>query len=218
MKTHPFSEIAGLEGIFIARAGKLNCTAIRLRDGGVCLYSPVAGLEISERDSLLEIGRVSFLLAPNHYHNKGLKGHVDAFPDASLLCSDNAEQRLQKVTGLMFEPLVTLQPLLDETQTILEPEGLKTGEVWVQIEVGADIVWIVTDAFSSTLHPPGVYAESASMLGTFPRYGVKDVTVFRDWLNEQLTITKPTILLPCHGSPVKGPNLTVQLTGLLGAL
>lgn len=215
MKTYPFTEVAGLEGVLIARVGKLNCTAIRLRDGGVCLYSPVAGLEISERDSLLEVGPVSSLLAPNHYHNKGLKGHVEAFPDASLVCSMNAKQRLQKITGLTFEPLDTLQPLLAENQTILEPQGLKTGEVWIQVETGSDIVWIVTDALSSSLQPPGSYVESACMLGTFPRYGVEDASVFRDWFTEQLTAVSPTIVLPCHGSPIKSSDLSAQLTGIL---
>ncbi|MDF1670206.1 MAG: hypothetical protein P1U83_11375 [Roseovarius sp.] len=162
---------------------------------------------------------MSAVLAPNHYHNKGLKGHADAYPSASLICSKSAEPRLKKVTELAFNPLGTLKSQLAENQKILEPKGLKTGEVWVQIETASGIAWIVTDAFNAKLHPPGVFAESPSILGTFPRYGVKDSSVFNDWVNEQVSAVRPTILLPCHGSPVRAPDLSSQLVGLLkGAL
>lgn len=215
MTIQPFSPVTSLDGVYTARAGKLNCTAFRLRDGGLCLYSPVAGLETSERHSLTELGDVSAVLAPNHYHNKGLEGHAVAFPSASLICSKSAEPRLKKITGLAFDLLDTLKPQLAENQKILEPEGLKTGEVWVQVETGSEIAWIVADAFSAKLHPPGDYAKSPSMLGTFPRYGVKDAPVFKDWVNEQVLAVRPTMLLSCHGSPVRAADLSALLIGLL---
>lgn len=215
MKVTDFYEAAGLDGVYIARSGKLSCTALALRNGGLCLYSPVAGLEKSQHKLLTELGGVSALLAPNHYHNKGLKDHANAFPDASVLCSDMAKPRLQKITGLAFEPLDILRAELPDGQTILEPAGLKTGEVWVQIESGSDIAWVVTDAFSARLLATGVYGNSATMLGTFPRYGVKDAGAFKNWVKEQVSSAKPTILLPCHGSPVKASDLGAQLVGLL---
>ncbi len=174
-----FTEIAGLDGIYNARSGKLSCTALRLRSGGLCLYSPVAGLEKSQHAQLSKLGGASALLAPNHYHNKGLKAHMEAFPSASLLCSKSAEPRLHKITGLSFEPITKLEADLLEGQRILEPEGLKTGEVWVGIESEQERAWIVTDAFSAPLHASGQFGETASMLGTFPRYGVKDAVTFK---------------------------------------
>lgn len=215
MTIQPFSPVGGLDGVYIGRAGKLNCIAFRLRDGSLCLYSPVAGLETSERDSLAKLGGVSMILAPNHYHNKGLTGHTNAFPNASLVCSKGAEPRLKKITGLAFDPIVTLKSQLADNQRLLEPEGLKTGEVWVEIRTRTEIAWIVTDAFSAKLHSPGICAEAPNLLGTFPRYGVKDASVFKDWTNTQLSADRPSILLSCHGSPVNAPDLDAQLIDLL---
>ena len=215
MTFQPFSPIDGLDGVYIGRAGKLNCIAFRLRDGSLCLYSPVAGLETSESDRLARLGGVSMILAPNHYHNKGLTGHANAFPNASLVCSKDAEPRLKKITGLAFDPIDTLKTHLAGNQVLLEPEGLKTGEVWVETRTQSEIAWIVTDAFSAKLHSPGVCADAPGMLGTFPRYGVKDASVYKDWVNTQLSADRPSILLSCHGSPVNSPDLDAQLIGLL---
>ena len=215
MMIQPFSPVDGLDDTYIGRAGKLNCFAFRLRNGSLCLYSPVAGLETAARDSLAELGEVSMILAPNHYHNKGLTGHAAAFPNASLICSKDAEPRLKKITGLAFDPLETLKAQLVDNQKILEPKGLKTGEVWIEVKTRSEIALIVTDAFSAKLHAPGISADTPSMLGTFPRYGVKDASVFKDWVNTQLTTDRPTILLSCHGSPVTAPDLGTQLIGVL---
>ena len=56
-----FAPVAGLAGVYIARAGKLNCVALRLRDDSLCLYSPVAGLETHLLEQVGELGRVSAL-------------------------------------------------------------------------------------------------------------------------------------------------------------
>lgn len=210
-----FIEISGLNGVYCARSGKLSCTALRLQDGGLCLYSPVAGLEKSQHAQLSELGGVSALLAPNHYHNKGLKPHVEAFPNASLYCPVSAEPRLNKITGLYFEPVSKLQSDLLTSHRILEPEGLKTGEIWIEIESDQERAWIVTDAFSAPVHSSEKFGGKASMLGTFPRYGVSDTATFKDWVKKRLAIAPPTMLLPCHGSPVKATNLDIQLLGLL---
>lgn len=215
MTTFEFSKISDLAGVYIARRGKLNCMALRLLDGGLCLYSPVAGLEKTHYDWLTKSGGVSALLAPNHYHNKGLKGHAEVFPNAPLICSKAAEPRLHKLTGLAFSPIEMLKELLAKGQEILEPDGLKTGEVWIEIQTDSDVVWIVTDAFSTEMLPPGDYADAPTLLGTFPRYGVSDASSFKRWVKKRIEVAAPTVLLPCHGSPVKSKKLSTQLVELL---
>lgn len=215
MTIQPFSQVADLDSVYVASKGKLSCFAFRLRNGDLSLYSPVAGLEENARDTLAKLGGVSVMLAPNHYHNKGLKGHADAFPDAALVCSKGAEPRLKKITGLVFGPINTLKSQMAENHRLLEPEGLKTGEIWIEIRTPSQTAWIVTDAFTAKRHPPGVCADAPDMLGTFPRYGVKDASVFKDWVSAQLSASPPTMLLSCHGSPVHAPDLDAQLRGLL---
>lgn len=213
-KTAEFIAVDGLEGVYMARAGKLTCFALRLRDGGLCLYSPISGMSGAARAQLGGLGEVTALLAPNHYHNKGLAEHAQAFPNASLVCSFAAEPRLRKVTGLDFAPLETLRAQLDDRCALLEPTGLKTGETWVRLN-GPDGAWIVADAFSSALQKPGVYVNTVTLLKTFPKYGVKDAEEFKRWTLNLLESSVPSRLLPCHGSPIIAHNLGDQLTTLL---
>ncbi|MEO0703714.1 MAG: hypothetical protein AAFY80_16380 [Pseudomonadota bacterium] len=210
-----FAPVDGLHGVYVARLGKLNCVALRLRDDSLCLYSPVAGLETHLLEQVGELGRVSALLAPNHYHNKGLAAHRSAFPGASLHCTTAAKPRLTKITGLDFEPLDDLAPRLRAAQTLHEPPGLKTGEVWVEINAGADRALIVTDAFNAAAKAAGVFAEEAGLLGTFPNYGVKDATTYKSWAVTFLSERTPTMLLPCHGAPVRSASLATQLITVL---
>lgn len=210
-----FAPVDGLAGVYIGRAGKLNCVALRLRDDSLCLYSPVAGLETHLLEQVGELGRVSAVLAPNHYHNKGLAAHRSVFPDASFYCSTAAKPRLTKITGLDFEPLDDLAPRLQAAQTLHEPPGLKTGEVWVQIHAGADRALIVTDAFTAACKGPGVFAEDAGLLGTFPKYGVKDAATYKPWAVSFISERALTMLLPCHGAPVRSASLSMQLVSVL---
>ncbi|MEM7320178.1 MAG: hypothetical protein AAF408_14295 [Pseudomonadota bacterium] len=217
--TSEFLPLKGHDRVYVARLGKLSCTALRLKDGSLCLYSPVAGLEKTLRAQIDVLGPVSALFAPNHYHNKGLTAHFEAFANASLYCSAKAAPRLSKITGLKFDPLESLRGMLHNDQSLHEPDGMKTGEVWVQVNSGSDCALAVTDAFSSATHPPGKFGDQVSMLGTFPRYGVQDGDVYKAWSTNFLRLTSPTTLLPCHGSPVRSPDLAAQLrTQIDGAL
>ncbi len=207
--------IEGFEGLYVARSKKLSCTLFRLGDETLCIYSPVNGLETAVAELQNELGKVTAILAPNHYHNKGLIAHLEAFPDAFLYCSAAARPRLNKVTGLNFETLERLRGRLPGGTELHEPGGLKTGEVWLQVKSHVDCALAVTDAFNSALLPLESYADRVSLLGTFPRYGVQDARSYKTWATQFLTKTAPSILLPCHGSPVKSVDLTGQLVDLV---
>lgn len=210
-----YASVEGLEGVYIAQSGALSCCAIALNTKGLCLYSPVAALAGSDSAFLDGHGGVSVLLAPNHYHNKGLKPFSEYYPDAECVCSEIATPRLRKTTGLDFAPLEKLRAQLPETVKILHPEGLKTGEVWMQVQHGGTVAWIVTDAFSAERRPSGEFNTVPSMLGAFPKFGVKDASMFKSWVTQQIAAQPPTILLPCHGSPVRDRDLGTQLLTLL---
>jgi hypothetical protein len=65
------------------------------------------------------------------------------------------------------------------------------------------------------MHASSQFGETASMLGTFSRYGVKDAAKFKSWVKKQISVAPPTMLIPCHGSPVKAPDLAPQLLDLM---
>ncbi len=202
------SPLAGLDGVFGVRSGPLACTAIRLDAGELCLYSPLPNLSETEFTALEELGRVSILMAPNHYHHRGIADHLQRFPKARLICAPLARPRLQKQTGLSFEALDVLTSKLPPNIQILEPVGLKTGEIWLQIAGGADLAWIVCDGFSEEAGMP-------AMLKTFPTFGIRDHVAYKLWVMSRIAERPPTILIPCHGAPVSRPDLGCVLPALL---
>ena len=213
--TAGFQQVDGFHDLYVGRSNKLSCTAFRMRDGSLCLYSPVAGLETTFAHHRSELGEVTALLAPNHYHNKGLNAHIEAFPNATVYCSSAAQPRLSKMTGLTFNALDQLRERLPDGSDLHEPSGLKTGEVWLRVKSHMDCALAVTDAFSAVLRPLGSYADCVSLLRTFPHYGVKDAGSYKTWASEFLNTTPPSILLPCHGSPVKSVDLIKELIDLV---
>ncbi len=203
-----FSELSCLQDVYVARSGKLWCAVIRLADRSLCVYSPLPGLADETYESLRQLGSVKILLAPNHYHNRGIAGHVEQFPDADLISSSNAKPRLKKQTGLEFKGLEILAKHLPYHIQIVEPEGLKTGEVWLEITANKKSpALIVCDAFTSIAANAGEFSETPSMLGTFPKYGVGDRAVYTSWAKEKIARLSPTLMVPCHGQPVRNVAL-----------
>ncbi|MEO1160378.1 MAG: hypothetical protein AAFW74_07950, partial [Pseudomonadota bacterium] len=111
-----FVPLREIDGVYIARKAGLRCSALVLTGGDVCLFSPVQGLGAEAISSLAEIGPVTHLLAPNHYHNKGLAEYLSAFPDACLCAPEAAMPRLKKVTGLAFD--IAAQPDFTGLETV----------------------------------------------------------------------------------------------------
>ena len=210
-----FTPLPPHPGLWSAQRGALRCTAVRLRDGSLCLYSPVLGLGDRARNSLDALGKVSVLLAPNHYHNKGLTEYAQVFPDAALICSERAMPRLEKQTGLSFASLSNLVPLLPDDCELVEPDGLKTGEVWLCTIHSNAQVWIVCDAFKGPDGKPGSTSENIELLRTFPTYGVKNKAIYSTWVKTWLETAKPTLVAPCHGSLVSGPELAFDIIRLI---
>lgn len=214
-----FKKVDGLGGLYTAAKGTLRSYAFVLKDGGVCLFSPIAGLGDAARESLAEIGPVKVLLAPNHYHNKGIAEYAEAFPDAIVSASEAAIPRLNKITGLTLTALERWGPLLPDTMEILQPDGLKTGEIWIRVDNGGTTGWLVVDAFSGPKSKAsGVPSTTPEMLKTFPNYGIGDKTVYSNWIRARLDADRPHHLCPCHGAIVQAPDLAEKLLALIDEL
>ncbi|KLN60188.1 hypothetical protein WH96_13465 [Kiloniella spongiae] len=213
-----FNKIDEIKGIYTAEKGTLRCIAIQLSSGNLCLYSPVQGLSTIAKESLKSLGKVTHLLAPNHYHNKGLEEYSKAFPEAKLCCTQNANPRLKKQTALSFSSLKELEPSLPDTICFVEPLGLKTGEVWIKKFQENQVSWIVTDAFCGPKVTKKLYAEQPELLGTFPSYGIADRQVYFDWLTQQVRMASPNMIIPCHGSILSAEHLGTSTLKLIEAL
>lgn len=213
-----FSPLPDVENVWTAETSSLRCTALKLKDGSLCLYSPVQGLSSDAVTSLKRLGEVKYLLAPNHYHNKGLTEYQQAFPAAKLACSSKAMPRLDKQTGLPFETLKDLKQSLLPNMTLVEPEGLKTGEVWMNMTCKTHQVWIVTDAFRGRGKTNTVSSKDVELLGTFPKFGIENLNQYANWLALWVTRGQPDIIVPCHGTVAVGSNIGSQALTLVQAL
>lgn len=211
----PFKKLASIDGVAIATKGTLRCTAFTLEDGSLCLFSPVAGLGNAARESLHDLGEVAFLLAPNHYHNKGIAEYWDAYPHATLCAPEAAIPRLETITGLTPASLDALTPLLGDGLAILQPDGLKTGEIWVRAEADGDVTWFVVDAFSGIGKPANdTRVSEPGLLKTFPNFGVANKSVYRSWIEDRIRTDRPKCIVPCHGAIMQAPDLPDRLLAL----
>ncbi len=210
-----FAQVPLHPEIWSAQKGTLRCTALRLSDGSLCLYSPVLGLGAEAKASLTALGEVAYLLAPNHYHHKGLNEYAQAYPKAKIVCSDGARPRLERQTGLTFEGLERVETLLPEGYNFAEPDGLKTGEVWLVVKTGQERLWIVCDCFKGPRGKLGHVGQTVELLGTFPSYGIKDKVAYSAWLEGRSAADEPRMIVPCHGSVVRSESLATDVTSLL---
>ncbi len=213
--TEPDQSAGGMENIYVFHTGKLRGMAIRLKDGDLCFYSPLKGMHEKQVGQLRSLGRVSYLLAPNHYHSRGLGECHRLFPDARLVCPPDARQRLSKLTGLAFENLDDLCQALPQNMQLLSPPGLKTGEVWLDIVSSDQRIWLVTDAFSASPLDSTAADALPCLLKTFPNYAVADMRVYATWVRQQILRQAPTMLISCHGPPAVGVKLGPAMLKLL---
>ena len=207
----PFEPVPGLSAVHEARGKTLGAFAVRLKPGGVCVFSPVAGLTDAVKESLLALGGVTVLFAPNHYHNMAMREYAAAFPAARLLAPAAAIPRLKKVTRLSFTAADVLADELPRGVALLEPEGLKTGEAWLRVREKKTTAWIVVDAFCG----PSPGAGGPGLLKTFPKFGVGDRDRYVAWVERQIRRDKPTSLLTCHGRSVHDAALPEKLIDLV---
>lgn len=211
-----FEPADGLVDVYSANNGSLRCSAIKLRDNSLCLFSPVAGLNRESKESIDNLGEVSHLLAPNHYHNKGIAEYVEAFPNAILIAPDLAKPRLGKITNLKFESLETIEKLIENDVSILYPQGLKTGEIWLSFNQAKLMCWMVVDSFCSTEKiSNNSVTDSPEILKPFPKFGVADIALYRTWVDSQLSNDQPNMIVPCHGSTIHSANLSEKIEKLM---
>jgi len=199
--------------------------ALRLRDGGTVVVSPLAKAPPESDETLRQLGEPRFLLAPNHFHNLGLKPYRARFPDAAVVASEVAAKRLGRVAKVDVGPLAALVDALPDHATLLQPPGTRNGEVWLRVETAAGVAWVVTDAFFRfdplptgpngwILRTFGVRA-GLGIIGTFKFVGLADRPAYGAWLREQLATDPPSVLISAHGHLAGGPELPGQLSALV---
>lgn len=225
--TAGWQPIAGLTGVWEIRrthgALPLRAVAMDLGDKRVCVYSPVPHAGSAAMDQLRAMGR-PVLLAPNAYHTLGLPAHAAAFEDAAVVASDGAFRRIKQKTKLSVEDLRLLEAHLPPHMSLLQPPGLRNGEVWISIRDADSAAWVVCDAF---LNFPRLPATAFGLVMRLMRMGpglaigaifklmAKDRRGYREWLLAKIAEERPTRIIPCHGEVLVDDALPARLERLV---
>ncbi len=198
----------------------LRTTVLRLTDDSLALFSPTRGLQTL----IAELGSVSMLVAPNHFHHLGLASYAERWPDATIVCSSQAAKRLSKKSAIQnFQSLDALRALLPAHASVLEAPSLRTGEILLRVETELGVAWAVSDAFFNlAAHPRGMAGlvcratrtSKGMRIGrTFTGLAVQDKQTYGAWLRQQLDADRPTLLLPGHGEVQRGSDVYPLLDG-----
>lgn len=197
---------------------EIRGTGVKLPDGTWLVISPVRETVPRAHDWLEEHGRASLLLAPNHFHNMGLRSYVERHGARVVAASS----RVARVTGLKTHGLELVRERLAPSMRLIEVPGTRTGEVWLSVDTPEGRAWIVGDAFTNFPRTPKTgFGAMAWMLGltggvvaspTFKWVALADRERFPGWLDEQLAQDRPQILVPAHGQVLRAPDLAQQLS------
>ncbi len=202
-----------------------RAVAQRLDDGSVALVSPIAGTVAASASALGALGQPSFVLAPNHFHHLGLAETRLRYPEARVVASPVAARRLTAQFDGVVEGLDGLRARLPEGVTLLQPPGVKTGEVWLRVQTSQGVTWVVSDAFFNVTFPlrgtMGVLLRATGTApglrigSTFLWLGLSDRRAYRGWLEAQLKADAPTTLVPGHGDVLHDDALPERLQELV---
>jgi len=202
----------------------LRSVAVRLEGGGLALVSPVRGTVKATEAWLREQGGVRYLLAPNHFHHMGIPPALDLFPDAHVVASRTAGPRLARQLDRSIEDLDGLAGALPKKVTLLEPPGIKAGEVWVRAETDIGVAWAVCDAFFNVTRPiKGMFGIGVRVMGianglaigrTFKLLALADKKAYRSWVLDSIETDPPSVLVPAHGSVLEDAALGEKMRAL----
>jgi glyoxylase-like metal-dependent hydrolase (beta-lactamase superfamily II) len=224
LRWQPICEESGLYVIERPRPFPLRTTALRLRDGGTLLISPSRHLGEEAHGQLRALGEPRFLLAPNHFHHLGLGEHLSRYPAATVVASGVARPRLSARVSAQVGELAPLRAALPAHAELLEPPGLKNGEVWLSVRTRRGLALVVSDAFFNLpQHVGGLIGLFCRLTGvtaglriggTFLLVGIGDRPAYRTWLKARLEAAPPRILVPGHGEVVEDEGLGQRLLEL----
>ena len=227
-ETRTWLPVPALDGVWraerVVNGVPLRSLAIRLADGRLAIHSPIRGLGRAAQRELAEIGTPAFLIAPNHFHNRGLRQHVAAHPDVTIVASPTAAPRVARLCGHPVRDPALLRAALPPHASLIVPPGTRAGELWLSFESTTGRAWTVGDAFFNIARTPRtpmglllwLLGISAGLrVGASFRWLVCDRPGYRRWLLEEIAAQRPTMLLPCHGDILADAELPDRLRRLV---
>jgi hypothetical protein len=208
-------------------------TTLVFRGGGdrLVVISPGKDVPTAALDELRDYGQVTALVANNAFHWLGQREWRKHFPSARSFAPTQAAARLKKKLPDLpaFEPLEALVPLLGDHATVADAPGHKQSNAFVTVRTKGGIYWYPSDLLASIPKLPSNLLVRLLMTTTdsAPGYKLFRLAVWlqvsnkadlRVWLEQELTRSPPTVVVPAHGPPVSGPDLLERTRALLAKI
>jgi hypothetical protein len=209
--------------------GGAVATTFVFRGAGDALIvvSPSKGIGAAALGELSEFGKVAALVASNGFHWLGQAEWRKHFPEARSFAPAQAIDRIAKKLPELarFEPLDALAPLLRDGSSIVDAPGHKMGSAVVTVRGKNGTYWYPSDLFANIPKMPSnlVFRLLMSMTDSAPGYRlfrpavwlqVKDKKVVRDWIDDVMTKSAPTTVVPAHGPPFSESDVIAKTRAL----
>jgi hypothetical protein len=201
---------------------RVRMAVLGLGGGGLLVVSPGVPVSDAQWEALAKYGTPRFLLAPNHFHNAGIAAWKARFPEVRVAAHPRALKRLRKkVPGVDFEDLTGLTAALPEGMRLVSPPMAKQGETWVSVKTKEGVAWFMTDNLMNEERiPGGAMGFGMKLLGFraelqtnpfFRRIFLEDKAGYKAFVNAELDRDSPSLFVPSHGSPLRGPDVVSRL-------
>lgn len=188
---------------------------VGLGQGELLIHSPT-WIDENTLHHIEHLGTPRVLFAPNHYHHLHLARYRERFPGAVVTASRQAMLRLARKDHLGICPVNDLA--LPPGMKWIEPEGLRTGEVWISLRNAQGATWIVCDAFFNHVGPLRIGVESMFLRCTravpglclgdsFKVLAIADKARYRRCLDRLLEEERPTRIIFSHGDALEVETL-----------
>ncbi len=201
---------------------KARMLLVGLGDGQLLAVSPgtIDDAAFAEVDKW---GKVTWLLAPNHFHWWGLSIWKKRYPDVRVVAHPNALPGLRKkVKGLEIGDVADLKAVLPKHVKLHHPPSAKQGETWVQVQMTTGRALFVTDGIinEQRLPRPPVgwimkllgFREELMTNPAFKRFFLRDKEEYKAWVAALLQNEPPTYYIPAHGQSFHGPGTASRLS------
>jgi hypothetical protein len=128
-----------------------------------------------------------------------------------------------------FEPLEAMAPLLGDHATVIDAPGHKMGNAVATVRSKSGTYWYPSDLFANFPALPSnlIFRLLMSMTDSAPGYRlfrpavwlqVKDKKVVRDWIDDVMTKSAPTTVVPAHGPPTSDGDVVAKTRSLAATM
>lgn len=182
---------------------------------GLIVLSPPARPKEEAFTELERHGKVRALVASNAFHHLGLPAWKKRYPDATIFAPAQGVARVEKRTKLSgVRPIAEAASLLAPNVELVDMPHYRTGEILARIKTETDLIWFITDLIFNLPALPKAFPIHQIFKWTnsgpgFKLNGVGTVFMVRDrpalyrWMRREVEKAPPTLVLPCHGPPVR---------------